>query len=147
MIEPTLRRATTSDLGWIEALEHSSFANPWPRRIYEEELVRPGSTPELATLDGEVVGFSCSWIIVDECHLLRIASDPQRRLRGIGRILLSAVIARAKAASCARIVLEVASRNDAAVRLYQRAGFGTAGTRRDYYRIPPDDALVMMLEL
>lgn len=55
-------------------------------------------------------------------------------------------MARAHQKGAQRIFLEVRSRNDPAIGLYQKQGFRTIGTRKNYYQYPQDDALVMMYE-
>lgn len=139
-----LRRARPSDLGAIDRIERASFGNPWPLDAYAQELEREHGTVEVATIRGEgVIGFSCAWHVAAEAHLMRIATDPRFRRRGIGRDLLCAVLARAQSASCLHITLEVASTNAPAVALYRAWGFREIGRRKGYYRVPPDDALVM----
>jgi ribosomal-protein-alanine N-acetyltransferase len=142
-----LRDARPSDLGAIDRIERASFGNPWPLDAYAQEIERDHGILEVASIRGEgIVGFSCAWHVADEAHLLRIATAPRFRRRGIGRDLLSAVVARARAAACGRITLEVASANGAAIHLYEAYGFAEIGRRSGYYRVPPDDALVMRLE-
>lgn len=145
------RPAAVEDLPAIHALEQAAFDGPWSTPIYREEIRRSlrdetRSAVELCVADGRVVGLACLWFVVDECHLLRIATHPEVRRRGIGTAMLARVIERARARSCRVINLEVASRNDAAVRLYARAGFEEVGRRPGYYRKPPDDAVLMSLE-
>jgi len=42
-----------------------------------------------------------------------------------------------------RCFLEVRAGNHAALALYEKAGFARRGLRRNYYRDPADDALIM----
>ena len=42
-----------------------------------------------------------------------------------------------------KIILEVASRNESAIELYKRFLFNIDGIRKNYYKDPPDDALLM----
>jgi ribosomal-protein-alanine N-acetyltransferase len=142
------RRARPSDLGCIDRIERASFGNPWPLDAYAQELDREEGLLEVAMVRGEgVVGFSCSWQVAKEMHLLRIATDPRFRRRGIGRDLFGAVLARARGSRCRQVTLEVASGNRAAIRMYEAAGLREIGRRHGYYRVPPDDALVMRLDL
>ncbi|MGV3593562.1 MAG: GNAT family N-acetyltransferase [Gammaproteobacteria bacterium] len=73
--------------------------------------------------------------IVDEGHLLGIAIVPALRGRGLGMILLQAVLDEMRAAGCTRCLLEVRRSNVAAQALYGRARFTLDGIRKDYY--PP----------
>jgi ribosomal-protein-alanine acetyltransferase len=146
------RPATADDLPAIDRLEHAAFEGPWSTPIYREEIRRSArredrSAVELCVDEGRVVGLSCVWFVVDECHLLRIATHPDVRRQGLGTRLLERVIARARERRCTVVNLEVASQNRAAVQLYARAGFREVGRRPGYYRRPPDDALLMSLDL
>lgn len=51
---------------------------------------------------------------------------PERRRRGIGRQLLEAVEAKARALGCCRVTLEVQENNTRARTTYERAGFAQA---------------------
>ena len=92
------------------------------------------------------MGYTCSWRVTDEVHLLNVAVQEGRRGRGIGRILVEAVIGEARAAQARTLFLEVRAGNVAARRLYRQLGFRDLGIRRGYYG-PGQDAIVMELRL
>ncbi len=52
-----------------------------------------------------------------------IVVDPDHRQQGIGRLLLDAAIEALKTRGAPRVVLSTAEKNDAAQRLFDRAGF------------------------
>jgi len=137
------RPATVDDLPAIAALDAACFGNPWSVEVYDQELARPFSHLRLLEHQGAVVGLSCAWIVADETHLLRIATLAGVRRRGLGRVLLRAVLDEASAAGCIHALLEVAAGNTPAVALYEAFGFRPVGRRKGYYAHPPDDALVM----
>lgn len=62
-----------------------------------------------------------------DLYLSRIAVSPHARGRGLGRILLQAVIDQAASRSLSRVVLEVSSTALTAQRLYERFGFQQIG--------------------
>lgn len=94
-------------------------------------------------------GFALARVAADEAELLTIAVDPDRRGAGQGGALLAEVLAGAAARGAARVFLEVAADNHAALSLYDRAGFTTCGRRRGYYRRPGGavDALIMARDI
>jgi ribosomal protein S18 acetylase RimI-like enzyme len=55
--------------------------------------------------------------------LYDIVVDPIHRGRGVGRMLLDAILAALKARGAPRVVLSTAEQNDSAQRLFARAGF------------------------
>jgi [ribosomal protein S18]-alanine N-acetyltransferase len=86
-------------------------------------------------------GFALVELAADEAELHLIVVGPRFRARGIGRALLRAVIGAATERGAARMFLEVAAGNAAAIALYIAVGFGEVGRRRAYYR-DGQDALV-----
>lgn len=140
---PPPRLATAHDLPAIAALDATCFGNAWAADVYEQELARPFARLRLLEEDGVVLALSCAWIVADEAHLLRIATLASARRRGLGRVLLQAVIDEAAAAGCQHVLLEVAAGNVPAVALYRAFDFEPIGRRKAYYVSPPDDALVM----
>jgi len=92
---------------------------------------------------GEVRGLIVFRIISDEAEILNLAVDSGRRRQGIASRLIEDVMAASKAAGVGRIFLEVRDSNVAARNLYARMGFTERGRRRQYYRNPAEDALVL----
>jgi len=74
-----------------------------------------------------------------DCALYGMWVDPRFRGTGVGRALVDAVVAQAGAAGKRRLVLHVASGNDVAGRLYQRAGFVRTA---QILPLPLDDGVV-----
>jgi [ribosomal protein S18]-alanine N-acetyltransferase len=108
----------------------------------------PGSHLMIAQHDS-AVGFALSRIVLDECELMLLAVSPELQRTGIGRDLLDAIIADARAVKAASVFLEVRSGNPA-VMLYSSMGFVEVGRRRGYYRGPfgeTFDALTYRLAL
>jgi ribosomal-protein-alanine N-acetyltransferase len=74
-------------------------------------------------------------------HLMNVAVDPDVRRRGLGTMLLEAMLERA--GRDAAYTLEVRTSNAAAIALYERFGFRQAGTRHRYYADTGEDAVIM----
>jgi ribosomal-protein-alanine N-acetyltransferase len=143
LIEP-MRAA---DLDEVDAIERHSFKNPWPARVFLEEMERAWARVDVARGDGHVLGFCNYWLVKDEVHLLAIATHPDRRRGGVAARLLDHLLAGARANQAALVTLEVRRSNRPAIGLYERYGFGTVGVRRGYYAEDGEDALVMTLDL
>ena len=73
-----------------------------------------------------------------DCSLFGMWVDPGFRRTGVGRALVDAVMARARAAGKRRVVLHVVADNTGARGLYERAGFVATGRSVPY---PHDDQL------
>jgi ribosomal-protein-alanine N-acetyltransferase len=61
--------------------------------------------------------------------------------------MLKELIKRAQDIGITAISLEVRCSNAAAISLYKRLGFESAGIRKDFYSKPKEDAVIMWLKL
>lgn len=95
------------------------------------QLQGPNVVVLVAERDGEVLGYTCAGVEGNDYMAPRgpagalhgIVVDPAHRARGIGRMLLDATLAALRARGAPRVVLSTAERNEAAQRLFARAGF------------------------
>src|SRR3972149_8282061 len=112
------------DLDEVMAIEEVSFPTPWPRRLFEEEIVRELSDALVADpAEGEgVLGYSVCWTVADESHLLNIAVRPDVRERGVGGALLGACMLRSARAGAGRLPPEGRAGNTPALRMDGREG-------------------------
>ncbi|HEX8389117.1 MAG TPA: GNAT family N-acetyltransferase [Sphingomonas sp.] len=133
----TLRLGGANDVGAVDALMAHAFdpayGEAWTRNQCLGVLAMPGVGLILAEMDDEPAGFAMTRRVFDETELLLLAVDPAHRRRGVGAALLRAVIADARAQSCAKLHLEVRAGNPA-VGLYADHGFAKVGERRGYYK-------------
>ncbi len=139
-----IEKATAADLDAIDEIERHSFPTPWPRATFEAELLREWSRLEVVRDGDRVIAFCNYWIVTTELHVLAIATHPDRRGAGIAGMLLRHVLDAAIAAGCVLATLEVRRSNQAAIALYERAGFKTVHVRARYYQDDDEDALVML---
>jgi ribosomal-protein-alanine N-acetyltransferase len=137
------------DIPVLTALHAACFTaawdQPWTERSFAEVLRMPGSGAYIAALGTEPVGFALARVVADEAELLLIGMHPEHRRAGHGRRLLAHVCAALRASGAARLFLEVAESNPAAIALYRAAGFEPVGRRAKYYE--NQDALVLMKAL
>jgi ribosomal-protein-alanine N-acetyltransferase len=91
----------------------------------------------------KVLGFAGLWFMADEAHLANIAVRVNHRRRGIGELLLIAVINLAIEQKARFITLEVRASNKEAQALYRKYGLIEVGTRRGYYMDNKEDAVIM----
>jgi [ribosomal protein S18]-alanine N-acetyltransferase len=88
-------------------------------------------------LEGTVRGWAAVRNLGEgESELLQVEVAEEYRRRGLASALLSAALA-------GTVFLEVRESNAAAIALYSTLGFVATGKRKDYYRAPREDALVM----
>jgi len=94
-----------------------------------------------------ISGFVIFRQVGDDSEILQIAVNNKERRKGIGNALIKVVIKKAKENGNNSIFLEVRSSNTPAVCLYEKHGFNTIRTRKNYYNDPTEDAIVMALSL
>lgn len=128
-------------------LEKRCFSSPWEFEEYEKSRQREDFSCLCAYTDGEFSGFLMAFHVLDECHLLDIATEEKFRRRGIGAALIRDLMKRAGEKDGSVIYLEVREKNQAARGLYEKLGFVPVGKRKDYYKYPTDDAVLYTLTL
>ncbi len=139
-----VREARSADLGAVVAIENQSFDDPWnPATLLGELFPDPMRLPLVAVLDGVVCGYLMAWRMVDQLHILNIATARVQLRRGVGTALLREAARRAQADGLAEITLEVRRSNLPAIGFYRRHGFVEMGVRPRYYPDTGEDALIM----
>ncbi len=155
------------DVPQVMAIEHQSFTLPWSDYTYRHEILDNRNAHYFVArrVDGRlvrgpvawwerffkhetkapVVGYGGFWIVVDEAHISTIASDVKWRGRGIGELMLLAMIDRSIELGAHEVTLEVRVSNTVAQNLYRKYGFEVVGRRPGYYRDNNEDADLMTL--
>ncbi len=147
-----IRQFSAEDVHAVLAIQQKCpQAAVWRDSDYLRLSAVPGGVllvAELETMDPpKVLGFAAFHRVIDEADLGNLAVDPAHQRQGIGRALLQESRRRLLVAGAKRVFLEVRESNQAALRLYYSLGFGLQTRRREYYREPVEDALVLCWEL
>jgi ribosomal-protein-alanine N-acetyltransferase len=142
-----------SDVDEVAALEAAAFpariapGAPTHAERLREELVRPWTKLWIARAsDKSVLGFLLAWQVVDELHILNVATHVAHRRQGVARALMTRATSFASEKRARQILLEVRRSNMPAIRLYKALGFFAMGVRRNYYT-DGEDAVEMVLAL
>lgn len=141
---------TEHDLLEVVAIEERCGLSLWGWDGYHADLDRSDAIMLVARAHAgargpgaRLLGFVAARLSADELHINNIGVVDDARRCGVGSRLLGAALERAKLLAPRRAILEVRASNRAAQSLYRRHGFRLAGRRRDYYKHPSEDALVM----
>lgn len=121
----------------------------WSAASFRQDLETNGAARYIVLADGEagpIVGYAGLWLIVGEAHVINMGIDRAFRRRGLGRLVLLALVHVALATSVDVLTLEVRMSNGPARALYGEFGFSAAGERKAYYRDNGEDALIMSTE-
>ena len=138
------RRSRPEDARGIEEMETAVFPDPWSYRDVVDLISTEGAMCFSAVDNGRVVAYVLGRIIPPEGEIYRVAVRPEYRRRGIAYRLLDFAMKTSRGAGLECAFLEVRSQNTAAISLYTAYGFTEVGRRRDYYKDPKDDAIVML---
>jgi ribosomal-protein-alanine N-acetyltransferase len=153
------------DVPQVMAIERKSFTLPWSDYTYRHEILDNHNAHYFVArrLNGRVtdkpaswwrrllkreeqapvVGYGGFWIVIDEAHISTIASAESLRGRGIGELMLLAMIERSIELGAHEVTLEVRVSNTVAQNLYRKYGFEVVGQRTGYYRDNNEDAHLM----
>lgn len=144
---------TEAHLDAVWAIEQRAHPFPWTESQIRETPSRIALNLVMR-VDGKVAGYCFGQSVAGEVSLLNIAVDPVWQGQGLGRQLLAAFVAAARAAGGQEIWLEVRAGNIRASQLYLAHGFELVSRRPDYYRADSsvgthgrEDALIMKAQL
>lgn len=143
MINLFISRMEREHIPEIVELEKLCFSTPWTYENLEEELDNKTAYFFVALEDEKLIGYIGVSVISDSCFINNIAVLPEYRRQGVGRALMKIAILTADAMGTGFISLEVRESNYAAINLYRSLGFEDIGLRRDFYRKPRENALIM----
>jgi len=138
----TLRPMIEADLAEVLRIEQACFPRAWTREHFLAEICSERGTPVVAELDGQLAGFLCLTVLLDEAEILDVAVDPALQRSGIGVALLTWAYNEAVRQGAALLRLEVRATSIPAIALYERFGFVRSGLRKAYYE-QGIDALLM----
>ncbi len=155
------------DVPEVMTIERQSFTLPWSDYTYQHEILEnnhshyyvarytngqaAGRANWLKRLfqrsrQSPVIGYGGFWLVVDEAHISTIASGESWRGRGIGELMLLAMVERSIELGAVMVTLEVRVSNTVAQNLYHKYGFQVVGRRPRYYRDNDEDADLMTVD-
>lgn len=147
MDEPLIRFMRLKDVEQVADIEEASFARPWSRESFRQEVTRNAAARYLvAEENGQILGYAGAWIILDESHITNIAVREDARGRGVGRKLTAELLQILSNLGAAYATLEVRESNLTAQNLYKSLGFISVGRRKRYYEDNNEDAFLMVCD-
>lgn len=146
-----IRQASREDIAIIRKLEQEAeSAAHWGEREYDA-LFAAEAPRRIALVaeeaDAEILGFVIARCADDEWEIENVVVASEQRRRGVGIALVRELVQEARRSGAALVLLEVRESNAAARGLYEKIGFNEIGRRPDYYRNPPEDALLLGISI
>ena len=160
---------TIHDIPTVSAIEQVVFSLPWSSTAYRYEITQNAASQYVVLRYGpwvrqevsisllrpvrrlvrsskedlSLVAYGGHWLIFDEAHICTVAVRPEWRGRGLGELLLVALIEKALDSGAQVLTLEARVSNIVAQNLYAKYGFEVKGRRRRYYSDNGEDAFIM----
>lgn len=119
--------------------------DPWSLSDFEEAFKSNISTVFAMKDDNGIRAYAVVYIIDEEAEILNIAVVPEIRRQGVGKIFLNSIIGYCRDKNVSTFFLEVRESNLPAICLYNSVGFAKYNVRKNYYRNPKENAVLMSL--
>ena len=127
-------------------IEELCFSVPWSEKSLEILLGEQGVGFAVVE-DSQVAAYGGMLTVLDEGQITNIAVSPDYRRKGFARAILSALEEYAKDNGIEFLTLEVRESNSAARALYLSEGWKEDGIRKNFYKFPPENAILMSKSL
>ncbi len=133
----SIRAATPADVPIMCVIDEACFTNkkPDPEALFHGLLETDNCNLFVLTDEGEVVGKAHAFTESDRVRLTDIAVLPKAQGQGFGKALIRHAVNHALVRNKTRIFLDVETKNENALKLYQSLGFNIINTH-DYWITP-----------
>lgn len=125
----------------LAEIDEKCMSVPWTEGMFKNELSNEKTCYIGAFINDILVGYGGMWCVLDEAQITNIAVLPQYRKLGIGNKIVEELVKNSPDAQV--LTLEVRESNEKAIRLYEKNGFVRDGVRKNYYKNPTEDAILM----
>ena len=140
----SVRTMTIKDIPAVAELEKLCFSDAWSEAMLTDMLNSEFDSLWVLEIEpGEVAGYINYRFLAGEGELMRIAVQPDKRGCGYSRHLMEMMEKDACEQGIEALTLEVRASNAPAIRLYRSFGFEKEAVRKNYYRDPMEDAIIM----
>ena len=134
-------------LDGVAEIERLCFSEPWSQTALSLLLQEANLGVVALNECGTPIGYGGLLTVLDEGQITNIAVHPKARRMGVGKAILERLICESSVRCIRELSLEVRQSNFPAKALYESHGFVTVGVRKNFYRHPTEDGLVMILSL
>lgn len=139
----TIRLMNYEDVREVADIESETFSQPWPYDEFAKTISDDNYKYIVAAAGNGVVGYAGAVCVQDEADITNVAVKKQFRNIGIAKELMKQLLILLKKNGIKEVFLEVRESNDAAIALYKGYNFLSIDIRKNYYRLPTENAIVM----
>jgi len=141
-----IRSMTSAHVSQVAELEKLCFSDPWSEKSVASELTNPLALWLVAVQGDTVAGYIGSQSVMGESDMMNVAVHPDFRRQGVAKKLVQALVDALLENGNHCLTLEVRVSNAPAISLYEKLDFVQVGLRKNYYRNPKEDALILRKE-
>lgn len=149
MEDVIIRQMEERDLEEIYQIEKESFTMPWTYDDFKDSINHENNfylkIYLIAENQGKIIGYCGLWGIAGEGQINNVAVKKEYRGQHVAIKMLQTLIEMGLKNNLNSFTLEVRVSNIPAIRLYHHLGFEDAGTRKNFYDLPKEDAIIMWL--
>ena len=142
-----IKRLSAEHISRVAELEAICFSEPWSEKSLELLLGNNAIGFAAVLPDGRVVAYGGMLTVLDEGQITNIATAPDCRRQGLGRLIMLSLEDYARENAICYLSLEVRESNLAARSLYSSLGWAEKGVRKNFYKLPVENAVVMTKKL
>lgn len=149
-----IRPFRIEDCGQALGIASDLGLSPWSLEDYRDELKHPESEMLAAAAGSKLAGFIIGRRVPGsrpsgglDAEIYNIGVSERAQRSGVGSMLIYRFIEKCRNAGVKDVWLDVRSANAKAILFYNKIGFEKFDVRRNFYRDPTDDGIVMMLNL
>jgi len=141
-----IRKMRLDDTKVVHEIEMDLFSDPWSEEAFVSTSYNYNSFVMIDADSKNIVGYLIGEKVLDEFMIYNLGIRKQYQGFGHGIYLTKKIIDIFIKKGCKKFVLEVRMHNIAAISMYRKLGFSDIYIRKNYYKNPPDDAIVMIME-
>ncbi len=138
-----IKRMETCHIEQVAALEREIFTHPWSEASIRKAFEKEENIYIVAAEGQTVCGYCGMWCSFETADLCNIAVAPDKRGQGIAGEILQYAKDACRQKGVESILLEVREANASARSLYQKNAFKEISRRKQYYKDPVEDAVIM----
>ncbi len=145
----TINFAKNEHLQLISEFEHNEFHDEaysydtLSEMMKDNYLLKDNDNIFEISNEEEIIGYIIFHVSEDFTDIYKIFIRDNDKLKGYATMLLNKVIDIAKRYNSKKIMIEVRSKNSPAINFYKKNGFNQISERKEYYKNPLDDALIL----
>lgn len=140
-----MKKSDVEEVVKLEALSYGE--HHWSKESFYNELENNLAHYYCAIDENNsLMGYAGCWHIFEEAHITTLSVHPDHRKKGVAQTLMFSIIDDCYKNKVKYITLEVRESNVPAISLYEKNGFKSIGTRKNYYQDNNENALIMFTE-